>query len=270
MEILQPAAPMRESYLAGDPFPHIAVDGLFPEETLEGVLSEFPRPDQLDWRAYDNPTEKKLAMRLGSKIGPRSTEFLAFLNSPPMLRWLEDLTGIAGLIPDPYFLGGGLHQIERGGFLKIHADFNWHEQMKLHRRLNLLVYLNKDWKEEYGGHLELWDAKAGEGGCRRKILPVFGRVALFSTTDFSYHGHPDPLNCPVGQSRKSIALYYYTATRPASELTAEHGTLFLKRRTDEWSESKSSRAKDVVRSLIPPLAMSAWRRLRTPRRLEDF
>lgn len=105
-------------------------------------------------------------------------EFLQYLNSPPVLRFLEELTGIPALVPDPYYLGGGLHQIERGGFLKIHADFNWREQMRLHRRINLLIYLNKDWKDEYGGHLELWDGNQ-VGGCRKKILPVFGAVRDF-------------------------------------------------------------------------------------------
>ena len=55
-----------------------------------------------------------------------------------MLEFLETLTGIDGLVPDPYFAGGGLHQIVRGGFLKVHADFNWHPKLRLDRRLNML------------------------------------------------------------------------------------------------------------------------------------
>jgi hypothetical protein len=272
MELLQSPSSLGESYRKADPFPHIVLDGVFPEETLDAVLAEFPRPGEMDWRTYDSPTEKKLGMRLGNKIGPRSTEFLNYLNSPPVLRWLEELTGITGLIPDPYYLGGGLHQIERGGFLKIHADFNWHEQMKVHRRINLLIYLNKDWKEEYGGHLELWDGDRKTGGCRKKVLPVFGRCVAFSTTDFAYHGHPDPLNCPEGRTRKSIALYYYSATRPASELTSEHGTLFLKRREGEWREPSGHKIKSALRGLIPPLLLEGLRRLkgRRSRKLEDF
>jgi len=266
---LQATPEQQKNYREGDPFPHIVIDGLFPQETLDAVLSEFPKPAEMNWRSYDSATEKKLGMRLGNKIGPRSSEFLQYLNSPPVLKYLEDLTGIEGLVPDPYYLGGGLHQIERGGFLKIHADFNWHEAMRLHRRINLLVYLNKDWEDSFGGHLELW--KDQESGCSKKILPLFGRTVVFSTTDFAYHGHPDPLNCPEGRTRKSIALYYYSATRPASELTLEHGTLFLKRREDEWSESGLSKFKDFLKSLVPPLLLTLKRKLLNRRRkLEDF
>ena len=260
----------QEAYRQGDPFPHIVIDGLFPASVLDEVLAEFPRPRDMDWKSYDSATEKKLGMRLGNKIGPRSQEFLQYLNSPPVLRYLESLTGISGLIPDPYYLGGGLHQIERGGFLKIHADFNWHEAMKVHRRINLLIYFNKDWDESYGGFLELWDGDAA-GGCRKKIAPLFGRCVVFNTTDFAFHGHPDPLNCPEDRTRKSIALYYYSATRPASELTQEHGTLFLKRHAGEWKEPAGGKVKAFLRDLVPPFVVKGLRGLRRrERKLEDF
>src|SRR5581483_6543461 len=116
-----------------------------------------------------------------------------------------------GLIPDPYFTGGGLHQIERGGYLKIHADFDRHEKLGLQRRLNVLVYLNRDWDESYGGALELWDRAMTHPVVR--VLPVFNRCVVFSTTDQSYHGHPEPLTCPPDRRRRSLALYYYTAAR---------------------------------------------------------
>jgi hypothetical protein len=257
------------AYREGDPFPHIQIDGLFPAEVLEEVLAEFPKPAEMNWRSYDSVTEKKLGMRLGNKIGPRSQEFLNTLNSPPVLKYLEELTGIPGLIPDPYFLGGGLHQIERGGFLKIHADFNWHEAMRVHRRINLLVYLNKDWDESYGGHLELWDGDKA-GGCRKKIAPLFGRTVVFNTTDFAYHGHPDPLNCPADRTRKSIAIYYYSATRPASELTQEHGTLFLQRHEGEWKEARGGKVRKFLKELVPPILVRLRRKLRPKRKLEDF
>ncbi len=260
----------QESYRKGDPFPHIVVDGLFPNEVLEEILAEFPKPREMDWRSYDSATEKKLGMRVGNKIGDNSQKFLHYLNSPPVLKFLESLTGIEGLIPDPYYLGGGLHQIERGGFLKIHADFNWHEAMKVHRRINLLIYLNKDWEDSFGGHLELWDGREA-GGLRKKIAPLFGRCVVFNTTDFAYHGHPDPLACPEDRTRKSIALYYYSATRPANELTQEHGTLFLKRHQGEWNETTLTKTKRIIRDMIPPLLLAGLRRLPLRgKKLEDF
>jgi Rps23 Pro-64 3,4-dihydroxylase Tpa1-like proline 4-hydroxylase len=144
------------------------------------------------------------------------------LNSAEFLKFLESLTGIEGLIGDPYYEGGGIHETKKGGFLKVHTDFNYHKKLKLDRRINLLLYLNSDWKEEYGGHLELWDTDMSS--CRRKLLPVINRMVIFSTTDFSYHGHPEPLSCPDNRSRRSLAFYYYTNGRPGSEVQFDKST----------------------------------------------
>ncbi len=146
------------------------------------------------------------------------------MNAPPMLGFLEQLTAIDGLIPDPYLGGAGPHQILSGGFLKVHVDFNVHPKLKLDRRLNMLIYLNQDWQEDWGGHLELWDREVQR--CHRKILPIFNRTVVFSTTETSYHGHPNPLRCPEERTRKSLSFYYYTNGRPEAELSAPHDTLF--------------------------------------------
>jgi 2OG-Fe(II) oxygenase superfamily len=220
------APPLRARYAAAEPFPHIVLDGLFDDEVLDAVLCAFPGPEAMKWRSFDSPMEKKLGFHHEtSTIAPIVRAFLDDMNSFEMLLWLEALTGIEGLIPDPYFGGGGLHQIEPGGFLKVHADFNVHPKLKLDRRLNMLVYLNRDWRNEYGGHLELWDRD--KTACRAKILPLFNRTVIFSTTDTSFHGHPHPLASPAGTSRKSVSLYYYTAGRPETERSAPHDTLFI-------------------------------------------
>jgi Rps23 Pro-64 3,4-dihydroxylase Tpa1-like proline 4-hydroxylase len=217
---------LRDQYANAEPFPHIALDGLFDDDALDAVLREFPSHDAMQWREFDTPLEKKLGYyHETSAISKTVREFLDAMNSFEMLLWLEALTGIEGLIPDPYFGGGGLHQIEPGGFLKIHADFNVHPKLKLDRRLNMLIYLNKNWRDEYGGHLELWDRDMS--ACRQKILPAFNRTVIFSTTDTSFHGHPHPLTAPEGMSRKSVSLYYYTAGRPEAERSAPHDTLFI-------------------------------------------
>ena len=218
-----PAA-LRGQYVSARPFPHIVLDNLFPNEVLEEVLDDFPRPDEIAWRKFDNPTEKKLGYWHENPLRPRIQLFLYEMNSAPLLQFLEALTGIGGLVSDPYYGGAGPHQIERGGFLKVHVDFNWHPLLKLDRRLNMLVYLNKDWKEEYGGHLELWNRDVSR--CEQKVLPVFNRTVVFSTTDFSYHGHPTPLACPEGRTRKSVSFYYYSNGRPDEERSAPHDTIF--------------------------------------------
>jgi Rps23 Pro-64 3,4-dihydroxylase Tpa1-like proline 4-hydroxylase len=226
MRLRHDARALHESYASAEPFPHVVLDRLFDDELLDGVLREFPDRDAMRWREFDSPTEKKLGyFHETSTISKTVRDFLNAMNSFEMLLWLEALTGIEGLIPDPYFGGGGLHQIEPGGFLKIHADFNVHPKLKLDRRLNLLVYLNKDWRDEYGGHLELWERDLS--ACREKILPLFNRTVVFSTSDTSFHGHPHPLTAPAGMSRKSISLYYYTAGRPDAERSAPHDTLFV-------------------------------------------
>ena len=131
--------------------------------------------------------------------------------------FLQSLTSIKEtLVSDPYLNGGGLHEIKRGGVLKIHTDFNRHPFLDLDRRINVLIYLNKSWQQTYGGHLELWDKNMKV--CGKKILPDFNTMTIFSTTDYSNHGHPDPLNCPADLSRKSIATYYFSKGRPKNEI----------------------------------------------------
>ncbi|HEX2831964.1 MAG TPA: 2OG-Fe(II) oxygenase [Thermoanaerobaculia bacterium] len=216
---------LRAQYQHADPFPHIVLDGLFDDAELDALVAEFPKPEETRWMKFDSATEKKLGYyHEHSRISDRIRRFLDALNGFEMLLFLEQMTGIDGLIPDPYFGGGGLHQIEPGGFLKIHADFNVHPKLKLDRRANMLVYLNRGWREEWGGHLELWNASMTE--CRRRILPSFNRTVVFSTTDTSYHGHPHPLQSPEGVTRKSVSLYYYTAGRPEEERSAPHDTIF--------------------------------------------
>jgi 2OG-Fe(II) oxygenase superfamily len=220
----------RPAYAAADPFPHTVIDDFLPAEVCEKLLAEFPSNDRQDWLRFDRHHSRKLATREDSHLGDYTRELLAHFNSAACLHFLEALTGITGLIPDPYFEGGGLHQIEPGGYLKVHTDFNFHHRLKLDRRINLIVYLNKDWREEYNGHLELWDCTMSRCVC--KVLPGYNRCVVFSTTDWSYHGHPDKLACPPGRTRKSLALYYYSNGRPAEERSAAHGTMWQERPAD--------------------------------------
>lgn len=269
--LIELADAKREQYASAYPFPHVVVDDFLPEEVLDGILDEFPKPQQAEWFAFDSPLERKLATTDDSTMGDATRHLLAEFDSAAFIDFLERLTGIEGLVPDPHFVGGGLHQIERGGHLKVHADFNRHPRTRLERRLNVLVYLNRDWKQEYGGALELWSPDMSTRDAQ--ILPYFNRCVVFSTTSTSFHGHPEPLNCPEGETRKSMALYYYSKDRPSDEGGAEHNTLFQARPGEELSGAPVEpasppvqRLKVVARQLLPPVLFELWRRLRERRK----
>lgn len=250
----------RESFVAAQPFPHIVLDDFLPEWVLDNVLDEFPEPGQIPWKEFKQATAmKKLATEGDVFFGDFTRHLFAELNSATFLQFLERLTGIESLIPDPYFEGGGLHQIEPGGFLKVHADFNWHEKLRLDRRLNALIYLNKDWQESFGGALQLWDKDMTH--VVAQILPIFNRCVIFATTDYSYHGHPEPLTCPPDRTRRSLALYYYTNGRPEEERGVGHSTLYQERPGEHIQ-----RTRKTIERMAPPILVDAARQLSRRRR----
>jgi Rps23 Pro-64 3,4-dihydroxylase Tpa1-like proline 4-hydroxylase len=231
MSVVSPpsAGALAERYRTAEPFPHIVIDDFVAPEIVRAIVEEYPR-DRAEWDLYlDEGNSKKLAISDESRLGPASRALVAELNGGAMIRFLETLTGITGLVPDPHLLGGGLHQLDPGGFLRVHADFNHHPHLKLDRRLNFLLYLNEDWQDDWGGALELWNGDMSERVV--SIPPVAGRAVVFSTTSTSYHGNPEPVACPEGLARRSIALYYYTNGRPESERRAAHNTLYQTPRT---------------------------------------
>ena len=223
------AVEKNSAYLQAKPFPSIVFDNFFDEEVLNKILNDFPSNIQDIGNEFNNKAEKKLSLNSAEKLSIATNNFINFLNSEPFVKFLNKLTGIKEtLITDPYLIGGGLHELKNDGYLNIHADFNQHPQMKLDRRLNILIYLNHNWKENNGGHLELWDKEMKK--CEKKILPIFNRMVIFSTTDFSYHGNPNKIKVDENNSRKSIALYYYSNGRPNSEKKLGlHSTIFRKR-----------------------------------------
>ncbi|UBM57393.1 2OG-Fe(II) oxygenase [Marinilongibacter aquaticus] len=203
-------------YKKNEPFPHVVIDNFMDPEALDKVLEEFPNPGTKIWHDYSSHYEKKQELNGEGKVAEFTQHLLYQFNSAPFLVFLEKLTGIDNLIPDPYFFGGGLHQLNGKGKLGVHADYSKHVRWPLDRRVNAILYLNKDWKEEYNGHLELWDTEMTE--CKKKVLPVFNRLLVFNVTDFNMHGVPEEVKCPEGMSRKSLAFFYFTNGRPAEEV----------------------------------------------------
>jgi Rps23 Pro-64 3,4-dihydroxylase Tpa1-like proline 4-hydroxylase len=254
-----------EEFRTARPFPHVVLDGLFDPELLGGIVAEFPRPSDVNWSEYRSKHQIKQWANRDEHFGPLTKSLLYHLNSSTFLDFLSKITGIENLIADSYFEGGGMHQIRRGGKLKIHADFNRHPRYDLDRRLNALLYLNPDWQEEYGGNLELWDRDMTS--CVVRIAPLFNRFVVFATTDFTYHGHPDPLTCPEDVTRKSLALYYYTNGRPTEEISRRHSTLFQARSgSEDPPVHEVLRYKNIARDLLPPVVTRLIRRNFQPRR----
>ena len=200
---------LRAEFANADPYPHIVVEDFLPRDVIERMHGEFPGVASGDWIHYVHYNERKFGKTNRETFGATIGAVVDELNSPRFLEFLRDVTGIEDLLPDETLEGGGLHQSERGGFLNVHADFTVHPHRRdWRRRLNLLLYLNPTWEESYGGYLELWDTEMH--ACVRKIGPVMNRCVIFSTDPTSFHGHPDPMTCPPGVTRKSLALYYFT------------------------------------------------------------
>jgi Rps23 Pro-64 3,4-dihydroxylase Tpa1-like proline 4-hydroxylase len=200
--------PDKAKYLSAEPFAHGTFTDIFNREFLIQVAAEFPDLAINADRIFNNHHEKKHVTFGESKLSDSAKTLVRFCNSEPFLLWLTELTGNENLMPDPYLIGGGYHEIKTGGKLGIHVDFDKHGTWGANRRINVLIYLNENWQPEWGGGIKLYDTNLDEKVC---VNPELGNVVIFSTTDKSWHGHPEPLTCPKDKSRKSIALYYYTA-----------------------------------------------------------
>lgn len=200
---------LSREYQANIPIPHIFLEDLLEPQIARMIAEEFPGPKSEAWTHYQHQNENKLGLAKRERF-PRDLGLVADeLNSPEFVSWLSELTGIPGLMADPMLEGGGLHQSGRGGFLNVHTDFsNHHYHKNWRRRVNLILYLNEGWREEWGGSIELWDGSMHH--CVAKYPPLLNQALIFNTDDRSYHGFPEPLQCPEGASRKSLALYYYT------------------------------------------------------------
>lgn len=245
----------RERFRTAEPIPHVVFDDFLPEWVLDRVLEEFPDPGDVPWKEFKQATSRKLASDGDAFFGDFTRHVFSELNSATFLQFLERLTGIDALIPDPYFFGGGLHQIERGGFLKVHVDFSRHETLHIDRRLNAIIYLNKDWDPAWGGALELWDENMTHAV--QSIAPVFNRCVVFSTTGPAYHGHPDPLECPPDRRRRSMALFYYRNDLSVGEEAEDHDSRYRERPGERIRSGRQ-----VVKRITPPILLDAARAVR--------
>lgn len=207
-----------QAFRDAEPFPHFAADDALPAEFLHAALAKWPDAMDPQWKHYQNG--KRGFLNYGT--APREVaDLILWGNRPEVVEWLKRLTGIADLVADPELAGGGLHEVERGGGLGIHVDFNVHKRLA-YRRLNLLLYLNERWEPEWNGALEL---RKDSQVPFLKYEPLFNRLVVFETSEYSWHGHPLPLACPQEITRRSVAWYYYSRT-PHPSFTERHSTIY--------------------------------------------
>ena len=247
IENFDPAA-MASRYQTALPVPHICLDNFLSPGFANDVASGFPSLAEAKeiGRAFKAVNEKgKVQITDSSKFLPPVKALHDLLASTEFLAAVEVLTGIPNLLADPEMVGGGIHETGPRGHLDVHVDFNYIEKRELHRRLNILIYFNDDWAEDWGGNFELWDQSVEN--CMASFSPIFNRMCMFDTNEISFHG-VTAVKCPEGRSRKSFAAYYYTREAPEGWDGTSHSTIF-KPRPDE-------RFKGEV---LMPLQSLAWK-----------
>jgi hypothetical protein len=214
---------LRTSFQSATPYPHIVFDDFLEQRAAHEAMEEFAALQDSPWHSYVHVNEAKFSHTDPTSWGPCLRRILDTLNSPRFVDFVGELTGIEGLMADPALEGGGLHRSTTGGFLNVHADFTVHpHHLDWSRRINLLLYLNEDWRPNYGGDLELWSPDMKR--CEKSIAPLGNRVVIFRTDMDSFHGHPEPMTCPKDVHRRSMALYYFTREdRPVVRSTEYRG-----------------------------------------------
>jgi hypothetical protein len=247
---------LRSNYRSAKPYPYLILDDLFSEDLLDSVVQEMPLPGEANWVRHDDDHIQQFNSRAAVDLGQASSRLVAFLHSARFLFFLSQVTGIWELLPDPYLQGGGYHVIPRGGKFDVHVDRNMAYSIGLVRRLSLLIYLNKDWKHDYGGQLELWS----KDGKRREVSiePTFNRTAIFEITDENYHGVPAVVRCPAGRSRNCFVVYYHTVALPGNNAVTAHTSIYAPSRYRQ----RGSRVLQLMKDLTPPLALRVFRKVR--------
>jgi hypothetical protein len=226
-ELKARALSQREAYQRARPYPHAVFDEFLGQARARALAERFPGPEHPAWLRRDYAEQ---SARLGQLqragfegVDPALRHLLAELSGMAFLDFLGALTGVGGLIPDPHFRGAGFSLTLPGGHLALHADFNRDRTRHLERKVTVLYYLCADWQSEWGGALELWNEARTER--EASYLPELDRLIVMAHGDTFWHGHPEPLACPEGRYRASVAAYYYVAA-PSPDEASSHGAIW--------------------------------------------
>jgi Rps23 Pro-64 3,4-dihydroxylase Tpa1-like proline 4-hydroxylase len=226
------------------PYKHIKIDNFLSPEFAATIENNFPGLDKMS-RNYQGLNENKSEGAGFENFHPSFSELKAALNTPEFYKALSKITGIESLYSVDDALGMGVHQGSNGSFLDIHIDFNIHYDRNIHRRVNLLIFMNKDWKEEYGGLLELWNKDVSK--LEKSYLPAYNRCVIFETSEISYHGY-GKISVPEGIHRKSFYGYYYTDLREGA--AGYHDTVFKARPEEGLIKKVKTDVKETLKNNI--------------------
>jgi hypothetical protein len=255
LRLADDTATLSASWNTAKPFRHIILDDLFDPCLLDRVCQEIPKIDDTTWVRENDDHIKQFNHRSPVLLGEAASQLVNLLHSAAFLYFLSEVSDIWELLPDPYLQGASFHVVPRGGFFDIHADRNTAYSTGLVRRLALMLYLNKGWQSEYGGQFELWN----ETGTQRvkSIEPGFNRCLIFEVTNTSYHGLPNPVACPPGQTRNSFAVYYHTAAKAEDGDIKAHTSVYAPASYRQQGFSMRRLARD----LTPPLLLRTAKKL---------
>jgi len=237
---------LAQRYRSAQPYHHLVMDNFFSDDLLDGAVSEISALPDEAWVKHEDERLIKYNLRSATELREAGNRLMQLVHSAAFLFMLTEITGIRGLLPDPYLGGSGYHVIPKGGRFDVHLDRNTEFHSGLTRRLAMLIYLNHDWDPKFGGQFEMWDRDAQH--CEKVVEPVFNRTLLFEIGPEAFHG-VRPVTCPRGQSRKSFAVYYHTV---GTEAIVPHNSIF----SPKTYASKVTHLQRISREILPPIL---WR-----------
>ncbi len=239
------------AFATAKPFRHVVIDDFLAADYAARIDREFPSFERGNARNENGDLGNKSTIEKIRGLGPSFEALDNLIQSQAFLDLVGRLTGIDGLLYDPWYFGGGTHENRHGQDLDVHVDFNRHPIENWHRRLNLIVYLNHEWDETWGGALELHSDPRADGNRTKSVAPLFNRCVIFETTESSWHGFP-PIVLPESKrdlTRRSLALYFYTKERPVEELADTHSTIYVDRPLPERFQPGLTLSGDDVQEL---------------------
>jgi Rps23 Pro-64 3,4-dihydroxylase Tpa1-like proline 4-hydroxylase len=254
-----PVEELKAAYSGAAPFPHIVIDNLFEDHLLERLLPEIRDMSRDKWlKVEQDSRERTMRMRSAAEIGPAGADLLGIVHSAAFLYLLSEITGIWQLLPDPYLQGAGYAVMRKGDYFHIHSDRNVAYETGLVRRLAMIIFLNKSWRPEYQGQLELWNSEATH--CDVRIDPCFNKTVIFEVADPNFHGVPVPLACPEDRTRQSFILYFHTTSEAANIKIRPHTSIFAPR----LHGTNRVTFRSFTRDLMPPILLRTIRKFTRP------